>query len=104
MVDNSSKFNTFKDFYPFYLSEHQNIICRRFHIIGSFLVLLNIIAVVFFIDWYWIFGVPVLGYGFAWSGHFFFEKNKPATFRYPIYSLMGDWVMFGQVLSRKIPF
>jgi len=48
--------------------------------------------------------VPVAGYGFAWVGHFGFEHNKPATFQYPIYSLMGDWVMYWQVLTGKIPF
>jgi len=48
--------------------------------------------------------VPVAGYGFAWLGHFGFEHNKPATFEYPLYSLMGDWVMYWQVITGKIPF
>jgi hypothetical protein len=46
--------------------------------------------------------IPILGYGFAWIGHFIFEKNKPATFTYPIYSLMGDWVMFKDIIIGKI--
>jgi hypothetical protein len=49
-------------------------------------------------------GAPVLGYGFAWVGHFFFERNRPATFTYPLYSLMGDWVMFWQTLTGKLRF
>ena len=46
--------------------------------------------------------LPVIGYGFAWLGHFLFEKNKPATFTYPLYSLMGDWVMFKDMLTGRI--
>ena len=45
--------------------------------------------------------LPVVGYGFAWIGHFFFEKNHPATFKYPLYSFMGDWMMFKDILMRK---
>ena len=52
----------------------------------------------------WLLAIPVIGYGFAWLGHFGFEKNRPATFTYPIYSLRGDWVMFFQMLSGKIKF
>ena len=43
------------------------------------------------------------GYGFAWVGHFFFEKNRPATFRHPFYSFAGDWVMFKDILTGRIP-
>jgi hypothetical protein len=52
----------------------------------------------------WLLALPVVGYGFAWLGHFAFEKNKPATFTNPIYSLQGDWVMFFQMLTGKIKF
>ena len=48
--------------------------------------------------------MPVAGYGFAWVGHFVFEKNRPATFQYPLYSLLGDWVMFKDMLTGKIRF
>lgn len=54
--------------------------------------------------WKLIWLLPVLGYGFAWAGHFFFEKNRPATFTYPLYSLLGDWVMFKDMLTGKIRF
>ncbi|TAK93078.1 MAG: DUF962 domain-containing protein [Aquabacterium sp.] len=47
---------------------------------------------------------PGYPYGFAWVGHFRFERNRPATFTYPLYSLMGDWVMFWQTLTGKLPF
>jgi hypothetical protein len=50
----------------------------------------------------WLLAALVCGYGFAWIGHFFFEKNRPATFTHPIYSLMGDWMMFWQVLTGRV--
>lgn len=52
----------------------------------------------------WLIAMPVIGYGFAWIGHFAFEKNRPATFRHPFYSLLGDWVMFKDMLVGRIPF
>jgi len=95
----SKKYNTFWEFYPFYLSQHQNSICRLLHFIGtSIIILLLIFYVNSSMDLLYI---PLIGYGFAWVGHFFFEKNKPATFEYPFYSLMGDFVMFWQILTRK---
>ena len=93
---------SFKDFYPFYLGEHSNRICRRLHFTGSLLVLLTFAVVIATGYWRGLFLLPVLGYGFAWVGHFFFEKNRPATFKYPLYSLMGDWVMFRDVLIGRV--
>ena len=86
-------FNSFAEFYPYYLSEHQNRTCRRLHLIGS-------IATA---QWQWLWLLPVVGYGFAWVGHFFFEHNKPATFKHPLYSFIGDWVMAKDLLTGKIP-
>lgn len=104
MNEKTQKFTTFSEFYPYYLAEHQNLTCRRLHVIGSTLVILVIIAAVVSQAWSMLWLLPVIGYGFAWVGHFFFEKNKPATFKYPFYSLAGDWVMYWQVLSGKIKF
>ena len=98
------KYQTFSEFYPFYLSQHQNIICRRLHFIGSSLIILLIIYSISYALWQGLWFIPVIGYGFAWLGHVFFEKNKPATFTYPFYSLLGDWVMFKDMLTRKIKF
>ena len=53
---------------------------------------------------WWLLGMPLIGYGFAWVGHFFFEKNKPATFKYPLWSLMGDWRMFFETVTGKRRF
>lgn len=96
------KFKTFNEFYPYYLSEHRNRTCRRLHFIGSALVIACLLWTIFSQQWKLLILLPIIGYGFAWLGHFVFEKNKPATFKYPLYSLLGDWVMFFQILRGKI--
>lgn len=88
------KFKSFAEFYPYYLKEHTQLSCRVLHYIGSTLVLLVAVLAVWFGQYLWLLTLPVIGYGFAWFGHFVFEKNKPATFEYPLYSLMADWVMY----------
>lgn len=99
------RFSRFSEFYPYYLSEHANRTCRRLHFVGSSLVLGVLLAVALQrLPPIWLLSLPVLGYGFAWVGHFFFEHNKPATFSYPIYSLLGDWVMYRDMLIGRIRF
>ena len=98
------RYRSFAEFYPFYLSEHRNRTCRRLHFVGSALVLAVVAAAIATRDPVWLLAAPVAGYGFAWVGHFAFEKNRPATFQYPLYSLMGDWVMFRDMLRGRIPF
>lgn len=95
-------YRSFAEFYPFYLSQHQDLSCRRLHFIGSFLVLLLFVAALVFANGSLLLFIPLVGYGFAWVGHFVFEHNRPATFQYPLYSLMGDWVMFAQILTGKL--
>lgn len=105
MTTSTTRFASFREFYPFYLGEHSNRTSRRLHVIGStgVLLILGLVLAGVLTPW-WLFALPVCGYGFAWVGHFFFEHNKPATFKHPVYSLMGDWVMFKDVLTGKIPF
>ncbi|PRO71769.1 DUF962 domain-containing protein [Alteromonas alba] len=100
----TKRFTSFREFYPYYLSEHQNVTCRRLHFIGSTLVLTLLILSLFTGQLRLLWLLPVAGYGFAWLGHFKFEHNKPATFRYPLYSLMGDWVMYKDILLGRIKF
>jgi hypothetical protein len=95
---------SFRDFYAFYLAEHTNRTCRRLHVVGSTLVIVTLLAAVFTQHWKWLWLMPLIGYGFAWAGHFFFEKNRPATFTHPLYSLAGDWVMWWQVVSGRLKF
>lgn len=97
-----TRFASFREFYPFYLGEHGNRISRRLHFIGScFALVFLVMALVQWNAW-WLLAALVCGYAFAWVGHFFFEKNKPATFRHPFYSFAGDWVMFKDILIGRI--
>ena len=98
------EYESFREFYPHYLAEHKDVRCRRLHFVGSLLVLLTILFAIATRQWLALLLVPVLGYGFAWIGHYFFEHNRPATFTYPLYSLMGDWVMFKDILIGRIKF
>jgi hypothetical protein len=97
-------YSSFREFYPFYLSEHRNTTCRRLHFVGSTLVLILFVAMIYTGRWGWWWLLPLAGYGFAWIGHFFFEKNRPATFKHPLYSFLGDWVMYVQILGGRIKF
>ena len=98
------RFASFAEFYPFYLSEHENRTCRRLHVIGLCCALGFVALACFFRSAILVAAAFGCGYLFAWVGHLFFEKNKPATFRHPLYSFLGDWVMFKNVLTGKMPF
>ncbi len=97
-------YHSFAEFYPFYLSQHENLTCRRLHFVGTALVILLFLYALFSLQPGWLLLMPLAGYGFAWSGHFLFEKNKPATFEYPLWSLWGDFVMFKDILTGKVRF
>jgi hypothetical protein len=103
-LSSEAGYRSFAEFYPFYLSQHANVVCRRLHFTGTLLVLVLLAFSLLTGNFIWLLALPVVGYGFAWLGHFAFEKNRPATFNYPIYSLRGDWVMFFQMLSGRIKF
>jgi hypothetical protein len=98
------RFESFAAFYPFYLSEHSNRTCRRLHFVGTALVLLVVAAALVARNAWLLLLAPVVGYGFAWVGHFVFEKNRPATFAHPFYSLAGDFVLFRDMLTGRIRF
>ena len=98
----SERFHSFAEFYPFYLSEHRLPICRRLHFVGTLLVVMCVALAILTGNFWWLAAAPFFGYGFAWVGHFFFERNRPATFSHPLYSLAGDWVMFRDILTGKI--
>jgi len=100
----AKKFATFKEFYPFYLSEHNNHTCRRLHFIGSSLALTCFALLIATGNPWWLVAALVAGYGFAWVGHFAFEKNRPASFKQPLFSFMGDWVMYRDIWTGRIRF
>lgn len=94
-------FKSFREFYPYYLGEHRDATCRRLHVVGTVLVVATALTAWLVAGWVaWL--IPVVGYGFAWVGHFRFEHNRPATFKHPFYSLMGDFVMAKDVLTGRI--
>lgn len=95
-------YSSFREFYPFYLGEHSDRHCRRLHFLGSWLVIAFIFIAIATRNAWWLVGAPLSGYGCAWVGHFVYEHNKPATFKYPLYSLMGDWRMFVDVLRGRV--
>ena len=100
----SRHYRNFREFYPFYLSEHANRTSRRLHVTGTSIAAALLVAAVITQVW-WLIGVALVqGYAFAWIGHFFFEHNKPATFRYPMLSLIGYWRLWWDTLTGKIPF
>ncbi len=99
---NEQQYTTLKDFWPFYLREHSDSVNRGFHYVGSTLVLGIIAAAIYFANAWLLLLCPVAGYGFAWVGHFFIEKNRPATFTYPVWSLISDWIMYGCFLTGRI--
>jgi hypothetical protein len=99
---NEKLFRTFDDFYPFYLGEHTNRTCRRLHFTGTSIAVALLFAAVVTQRWWLIAVAFVQGYAFAWVGHFFFEHNKPATFKYPWFSLMGDWRLWWDILNGKV--
>ena len=98
----SARFASFREFYPFYLNEHANVVCRRLHFVGSLGVLALVATAIVTGNAWFVLGALLCGYGFAWVGHFFFEHNRPATFKYPLYSFAGDWVMYFQMLTGRI--
>ena len=97
-------FRTFADFYPFYLSEHANRTSRRLHFAGTSIAVALLIAALAARLWWLVAVALIQGYALAWVGHFFFEHNKPATFRYPRFSFMGDWRLWWEILTGKVRF
>ena len=97
-------FDSFRDFYPYYLDEHSNRICRALHFVGTALVILTLVYSLWSGRYGLLWLLPIEGYGFAWAGHFFFEKNRPATFQFPLYSLFADFVMFRDILIGRVRF
>jgi hypothetical protein len=98
------RIKNYPEFYAFYLTEHKSKTSRILHFIGTMLFFLFLIYIIFTNKWsvWWV--LPLIGYGFAWVGHFFFEKNKPATFQYPFWSLISDFKLFFELLTGKQKF
>jgi len=112
------QYRNLNEFFPFYMSQHANTTCRRLHFVGTTLGMLLFASAILSVAWallgkqavgpalgqalVFILLAHVVGYAFAWVGHFFFEHNKPATFKYPWLSYRGDYRMWWQILTGKI--
>jgi hypothetical protein len=98
------RFRSFAEFYPYYLAEHQDRRNRRLHFAGQAVAVALLAAAAFTLDWRLVPAAPVAGYALAWVGHLAFEGNRPATFRHPVYSLLGDLAMCRDMLTGKVKF
>jgi hypothetical protein len=87
------RLSSFQEFWPYYVAQHLDPVNRALHFLGTSLALAALAAAATLQPW-WALVIPLAGYGPAWIGHFFFERNKPATFRYPLWSLRGDLRMY----------
>lgn len=96
------EYQTFQAFWPYYLQEHSRPATRNWHFVGSTLAPLVLIYALVTQTWWLLPGVPVAGYFFAWVSHAFVERNKPATFTYPLWSLISDYKMFACFLTGKL--
>jgi hypothetical protein len=104
MGEKSETYRRFRDFYPFYLSQHADRHCRWLHFVGTTLGFAGFLHAFATLNFWWLLTGVVAGYVFAWVGHFFFERNRPATFTHPFYSLLGDWVMWRDMIIGRVRF
>jgi hypothetical protein len=103
-MSSRERFRTFADFYPFYLGEHASRVSRRLHFTGTSIAFVLLVVALANKIWWLPLAALLQGYAFAWVGHFFFERNKPATFKYPLFSFLGDLRLWWEIISGKIPF
>lgn len=95
-------YTSFAEFWPFYLREHSKVATRALHYAGTSLVVLIAVAALISGRWAWLAALPVAGYVFAWAAHFGVEKNRPATFTYPLWSLAADFRMWALWLTGRL--
>lgn len=96
------RIKTFKEFWPFYLGEHSLPLTRGLHFVGTTIALLMIVNAIVTMTWQPLIGALLSGYFWAWISHFFVEKNRPATFTYPLWSFVADWKMWSLMAVRKL--
>lgn len=93
---------TFAEFWPFYLGEHSKPVTRRLHFVGSSAGIVCAAVAIVTRRWEPLVAALLVGYAFAWVGHFFVEGNKPATFKHPLWSFIADWKMWGLMLTGQL--
>lgn len=97
-----NKLQSFAEFWDFYVLEHSDKRTRFFHLCGTLTGAMILICLIAFGYWYLFPLALVPSYGLAWYSHFFIEHNKPATFKYPLWSLIGDYKMVWMMLRGKM--
>jgi hypothetical protein len=100
-MNREARITTYREFWPFYLSEHSSSLNRRLHFVGTTIALVFIVMSIAMVNAAFLLAALVSGYGFAWFGHYFIEKNRPATFKYPMWSFVSDWRMWLLVMFRR---
>jgi hypothetical protein len=103
-MSDARRYRSFAEFYPFYLGEHTHPVSRRLHFVGTSVALALLVAALASRNGWLLLAALAQGYAFAWAGHYFFEHNRPATFRYPLYSFMGDWRMWWEIVTGRRAF
>jgi hypothetical protein len=96
------RYRSFKQFWPFYLREHAKRRTRAMHYAGTSLVVLIAAAAAVTSNWWLLVAMPIAGYGFAWASHMAIERNRPATFTYPLWSLAADFRMWWFWLTGRL--
>ena len=96
------KYESFGEFWPFYLREHSKPRTRALHYAGTALVVLIALAAAATANWWLLIAMPLAGYGFAWTSHAAVERNRPATFTYPAWSLRADFRMWWLWLTGRL--
>lgn len=97
------RFASYEEFWPYYVGEHRDPRCRALHVLGTGTVFAFVGVALAAGDARWLLACPLAGYAFAWLGHLVFERNRPATFSYPLWSLRADFRMFFRILLGRMP-
>ncbi len=98
----ADRYETYADFWPHYLREHARPQTRLLHFIGTALAIILLAAGIISLNPWLLAAAVISGYGFAWIAHWRVERNRPATFTYPVWSLYSDFRMFALWLTGRL--
>lgn len=96
------RIQSFQEFWPYYVGEHSLPTTRWLHFLGTTAALALLAYIIYIQNWWLLLALPIIGYGFAWVSHFMIERNRPATFKYPLWSLLGDFKMWWLMATGRM--